>query len=65
VESKLDIKEAPQVIALHEQRTVFLVLVALVAGITVSAAVTAGIVQATAFAPVFLGMALLERKRNK
>jgi hypothetical protein len=53
------------VIALHEQRTVFLVLVALVAGITVSAAVTAGIVQATAFAPVFLGMALLERKRNK
>ena len=50
--------------AIHMQRTGFLVAVALVAGITVFAAVTAGIVEATAFLPVFLGMYLLERKRN-
>jgi hypothetical protein len=53
------------VIAIHQQRTGFLLSVVLVAGIAVYAAVTVGIVQATAFAPVFLGMALLERKRNK
>jgi type IV secretory pathway VirB6-like protein len=54
------------VIAIHQQRIGFLVALAFVAAVTVYAAVTAGIVEATAFAPVFLGMVLLEqRKRSK
>jgi len=53
------------VIAVHQQRIGFLVALAFVAAVTVAAAVTAGVVEATAFAPVFLGMALLERKRSK
>jgi hypothetical protein len=50
--------------AIHTQRTGFLVTAVFVAGATVYAAVTAGVVQATAFMPVFLGMYLLERKRQ-
>jgi hypothetical protein len=50
---------------IHEQRRGFLVAVALVAGVALYAAISAGIVEATAFAPVFLGMYLLERKRNR
>jgi hypothetical protein len=52
-------------IAIEQQRTGFLASVVLVAGVTVYAAVSAGILQATAFLPVFLGMWLLERKRTK
>jgi len=61
----LTIKEAPQVTAIQTQRPGFLVAAAFVAGLTVFVAVTAGIWEATAFAPVFLAMILLERKRNK
>ena len=50
--------------AIHNQRKAFLFALVFVAGLTVFAAVTAGIVAATAFAPVFLGMYLLERKRT-
>lgn len=51
--------------AIHEQRTGFLVAVGLAIGATVYAAVSAGFVEATAFAPVFLLLYLLERKRAK
>jgi type IV secretory pathway VirB6-like protein len=53
------------VIAIHQQRIAFLVSLAFVAAVTVFAAATVGIVEATAFAPLFLGMVLLERKRSK
>jgi hypothetical protein len=53
------------VIAIHQQRKGFLASVVFVAGLTVYAAVGAGIVQATAFLPVLLGLCLLERKRIK
>jgi hypothetical protein len=53
------------VIAIQQQRIGFLVSLAFVAAVTVLVAVTVGIVEATAFAPVFLGMVLLERKRSK
>jgi hypothetical protein len=53
------------VIAIHQQRIGFLVSLAFVAAVTVVAAATAGVVEATAFAPVLLGMILLERKRSK
>ena len=52
-------------IAIHQQRIGFIVSLAFVAAVTGFAAVTVGIVEATAFAPVFLGMVLLERKRSK
>ena len=52
-------------IAIQQQRKLFLASVVFAAGATVYAAVSAGIVQATAFAPVFVGMWLLERKRTK
>jgi hypothetical protein len=52
------------VTAIHNKRKAFLITIAFVAGITLYAAATAGIVEATAFAPVFLGIYLLERKRS-
>jgi hypothetical protein len=52
------------VTAIQNQRTAYLVALVLVAGVTISAAIHAGVVEATAFAPVFLGMYLLERKRS-
>jgi hypothetical protein len=53
------------VTAIHEQRKGFLIAVGLVVCATVYAAVSAGALEATAFAPVFLGMYLLERKPAK
>ena len=50
--------------ALSQQRRLYLLSVAFVAAVAVYAAVTAGLVQATAFLPVFVGMCLLERKRS-
>ncbi len=52
-------------IAIHDPRKGFLASLCFVAGVAIYAAVSAGIVQATAFLPVFLGIALLERNRNK
>jgi hypothetical protein len=52
------------VTAISQQRRLYLASVALVAGVAIYAAVTAGLVQATAFLPVFVGMCLLERKRS-
>jgi hypothetical protein len=53
------------VTAIQQQRPGFLVAVAIVAGLTVYASVSAGLVQASAFLPVFVGMCLLERKRHQ
>ena len=50
---------------IRDQRKAYVVALVLVAGITVYAALTAGVIEATAFAPVFLGMCLLERKRAR
>ena len=50
--------------AIQNQRAGYVAALVLVAAVTVFAAVTAGIIEATAFAPVFLGMYLLERKRD-
>jgi hypothetical protein len=41
-----------------------MITVAFVVAVTIYAAVGQGLVQASAFAPVFLGIWLLERKRN-
>ena len=51
--------------AIRDQRAAYVVALVFVAGITACAAVTAGVVEATAFAPVFLGIYLLERKRAR
>lgn len=50
--------------ALSEHRTHLMITVAFVVAATIYAAVDAGLVQASAFAPVFLGIWLLERKRH-
>ena len=52
-------------IAIQQQRKAFLASVVFAAGVTLYAAVSVGIAQATAFAPVFLGMWLLERNRSR
>lgn len=50
--------------ALLEQRTRLIVTVAFVVGATIYAAIDRGLVQASAFLPVFVGIWLLERRRN-
>lgn len=50
--------------ALFEHRAPLIVTVAFVVAATIYAAVAEGLVQASAFAPVFIGIWLLERKRN-
>jgi hypothetical protein len=57
-------KEEPEVLSISRQRTGFVVSVALVTGLVIYAVISGGVVQASAFVPVFLGMYLLERKRN-
>jgi hypothetical protein len=57
-------KEEPEVLSISRQRNGFVVSVALVTGLVIYAVISAGVVQASAFVPVFLGMYLLERKRN-
>ena len=50
---------------IQNRRPVYLLRLVFVAGVTVYAGVTAGIVQATAFVPAFLLIYLLERKRTR
>ena len=50
--------------ALFEHRTRLIITVGFVVAATIYAAVAEGLVQASAFAPVFLGIWLLERKHN-
>ena len=50
--------------ALYEHRTRLIVTVAFVVAATMYAAVDQGLVQASAFLPVFIGIWLLERKRS-
>ena len=50
--------------AVQYRRRLFLVSVVFVAGVMAYATATAGLVQASAFLPVLLGMWLLERRRG-
>ena len=51
--------------ALLEHRTQLIISFGFVAAVTIYAAVTEGLFVASAFLPVFVGMWLMERKRNQ
>jgi hypothetical protein len=51
--------------ALLEHRTHLIISYAFVAAVTIYAAVAEGLLVASAFLPVFVGMWLTERKRNQ
>ena len=51
--------------ALLEHRTHLIITFGFVAAITISAAVVEGLLVASAFLPVFVGMWLMERKRQQ
>ena len=51
--------------ALLEHRTPLIISFGFVAAVTIYAAVTEGLLVASAFLPVFVGMWLMERKRNQ
>jgi type IV secretory pathway VirB6-like protein len=50
--------------AIQNQRTAYVIALVFAAAVTAYAAISAGVVEATAFAPVFVAMYLLERKRS-
>ena len=51
--------------ALLEHRTPLIISFGFVAAVTIYAAVTKGLLVASAFLPVFVGMWLMERKRDQ